>query len=123
MDRHPLFHGQISRILFPRMLLSVMVQVSVFPKIFRGQSFLRNSFTKAQTLPFIAQGFSVIGSPFYSFDMQSNTPLSVFFRLRINAVDFPETSASFIPDTGISLSVAHASAVVSANWRMNTWLL
>ncbi|KFV41169.1 BPI fold-containing family C protein, partial [Gavia stellata] len=47
----------------------------------------------------------------------------VISRLRINAVDFPETSASFIPGTGISLSVAHASAMISADWRMNTWLL
>ncbi|XP_064895553.1 bactericidal permeability-increasing protein-like isoform X4 [Columba livia] len=47
----------------------------------------------------------------------------VISRLRINAVDFPETSASFIPDTGISLSVANASATISADWRMNTWLL
>ncbi|XP_009946078.1 PREDICTED: BPI fold-containing family C protein-like, partial [Leptosomus discolor] len=47
----------------------------------------------------------------------------VISRLRINAVDFPETSASFIPGTGISLSVAHASATISADWRMNTWLL
>ncbi|XP_069739451.1 bactericidal permeability-increasing protein-like [Phaenicophaeus curvirostris] len=44
-------------------------------------------------------------------------------RIRIDAVDFPETSASFIPGTGISLSVAHASATISADWRMNTWLL
>ncbi|KFQ22875.1 BPI fold-containing family C protein, partial [Merops nubicus] len=47
----------------------------------------------------------------------------VISRLRINAVDFPETSASFIPGTGISLSVARASATVSADWRLNTWLL
>ncbi|GAB0176876.1 BPI fold-containing family C protein [Grus japonensis] len=47
----------------------------------------------------------------------------VISRIRINAVDFPETSASFIPGTGISLSVAHASATISADWRMNTWLL
>ncbi|KFZ59333.1 BPI fold-containing family C protein, partial [Antrostomus carolinensis] len=47
----------------------------------------------------------------------------VISRLRINAVDLPETSASFIPGTGISLSVAHASATISADWRMNTWLL
>ncbi|KFO90194.1 BPI fold-containing family C protein, partial [Buceros rhinoceros silvestris] len=47
----------------------------------------------------------------------------VISRLRINAVDFPETSASFIPGTGISLSVAHASATISADWIMNTWLL
>ncbi|XP_010583758.1 PREDICTED: BPI fold-containing family C protein-like [Haliaeetus leucocephalus] len=47
----------------------------------------------------------------------------VISRLRINAVDFPETSASFIPGTGVSLSVAHASATISADWRMNTWLL
>ncbi|XP_065488552.1 bactericidal permeability-increasing protein-like [Caloenas nicobarica] len=47
----------------------------------------------------------------------------VISRLRINAVDFPETSASFIPGTGISLSVANASATISADWRMNTWLL
>lgn len=65
----------------------------------------------------------MIRSPVYSFDMQSNISLSVFCRLRINAVDFPETSASFIPDTGISLSVANASATISADWRMNTWLL
>ncbi|XP_062425390.1 BPI fold-containing family C protein [Rhea pennata] len=43
--------------------------------------------------------------------------------LRINAVDFPETSASFIPGTGISLSVARASATISADWRMKAWLL
>ncbi|KAM6301668.1 BPI fold-containing family C protein-like [Podargus strigoides] len=47
----------------------------------------------------------------------------VISRLRIKAVDFPETSASFIPGTGISLSVAHASATITADWRMNTWLL
>ncbi|KAM6144536.1 BPI fold-containing family C protein [Phoenicopterus ruber ruber] len=47
----------------------------------------------------------------------------VISRLRINAVDFPETSASFIPGTGISLSVAHASATISAEWKMNAWLL
>ncbi|XP_009574155.1 PREDICTED: BPI fold-containing family C protein-like [Fulmarus glacialis] len=47
----------------------------------------------------------------------------VISRLRINAVDFPETSASFIPGIGISLSVAHASATISADWRMNAWLL
>ncbi|XP_074996724.1 BPI fold-containing family C protein-like [Calonectris borealis] len=47
----------------------------------------------------------------------------VISRLRINAVDFPETSASFIPGIGIRLSVAHASATISADWRMNTWLL
>ncbi|XP_061870263.1 BPI fold-containing family C protein-like [Colius striatus] len=44
-------------------------------------------------------------------------------RLRVNTVDFPETSATFIPGTGISLSVAHASATASADWRANTWLL
>ncbi|XP_027671801.1 BPI fold-containing family C protein-like [Falco rusticolus] len=47
----------------------------------------------------------------------------VISRLRINAVDFPETSASFIPGIGIHLSVAHASATISADWRMNAWLL
>ncbi|XP_074023608.1 bactericidal permeability-increasing protein-like [Numenius arquata] len=47
----------------------------------------------------------------------------VISRLRINDIDFPETSASFIPGTGISLSVARASATISADWRMNTWLL
>ncbi|XP_054243022.1 BPI fold-containing family C protein-like [Indicator indicator] len=47
----------------------------------------------------------------------------VVSKLRINSVDFPETSASFIPGIGISLSVAHASATISADWRMNTWLL
>ncbi|XP_010113600.1 PREDICTED: BPI fold-containing family C protein-like [Chlamydotis macqueenii] len=47
----------------------------------------------------------------------------VISRLRINAIDFPETSASFIPGTGIRLSVAHASATISADWRMNAWLL
>ncbi|KFV55682.1 BPI fold-containing family C protein, partial [Tyto alba] len=47
----------------------------------------------------------------------------VISRLRINAVDFPETSASFIPGTGISLSVAHASATISADWKMDAWLL
>ncbi|XP_017678968.1 PREDICTED: BPI fold-containing family C protein-like isoform X1 [Lepidothrix coronata] len=47
----------------------------------------------------------------------------VISRLRINAVDFPETSASFIPGTGICLSVARASATISADWRMNAWLL
>ncbi|KAM9581992.1 BPI fold-containing family C protein isoform 1-T2 [Guaruba guarouba] len=47
----------------------------------------------------------------------------VISRLRINAVDFPESSASFIPGTGISLSVAHASATISADWKMNAWLL
>lgn len=123
MARHPFFPGQISRILFPRMLLSVMVQVSFFPKIYKGQSFLKNSFTKALSLLFIAKGFSVIRSPSNLSDVQFNIPLSVFCRLRINAVDFPETSASFIPGTGLSLSVAHASATISADWRMNTWLL
>ncbi|KAM4784312.1 LOW QUALITY PROTEIN: BPI fold-containing family C protein-like [Cyanocitta cristata] len=44
-------------------------------------------------------------------------------RLRINAVDLPETSASFIPGTGIYLSVAQASATISADWRVHTWLL
>ncbi|XP_071894343.1 BPI fold-containing family C protein isoform X3 [Anas platyrhynchos] len=44
-------------------------------------------------------------------------------KLRIGAVDFPETSASFIPGIGISLSMAHASATISADWRMETWLL
>nr|XP_047927018.1 BPI fold-containing family C protein-like isoform X3 [Anser cygnoides] len=44
-------------------------------------------------------------------------------KLRIGAVDFPETAASFIPGIGISLSMAHASATISADWRMETWLL
>uniref|UniRef100_A0A8C6ZZC1 Bactericidal permeability-increasing protein n=1 Tax=Nothoprocta perdicaria TaxID=30464 RepID=A0A8C6ZZC1_NOTPE len=43
--------------------------------------------------------------------------------LRINTVDFPETSASFIPGTGISLSVTRASATMSADWGLKTWLL
>ncbi|XP_071585349.1 BPI fold-containing family C protein-like isoform X2 [Heliangelus exortis] len=47
----------------------------------------------------------------------------VISRLKINAVDFPETSASFVPGTGILLSVAQASATISADWRMNAWLL
>ncbi|KAM6381867.1 BPI fold-containing family C protein [Alca torda] len=47
----------------------------------------------------------------------------VISRLRINDVAFPETAASFIPGTGISLSVAHASATISADWRMSAWLL
>ncbi|XP_010180666.1 PREDICTED: BPI fold-containing family C protein, partial [Mesitornis unicolor] len=47
----------------------------------------------------------------------------VISRLRINAVDFPETAASFIPGTGISLSVARASGTISADWKMKTWLL
>lgn len=38
-----------------------MVQMSFFPKI--DQSFLRNSFTEAQILPFIAERFSVIRGP------------------------------------------------------------
>ncbi|XP_042745879.1 BPI fold-containing family C protein-like [Lagopus leucura] len=44
-------------------------------------------------------------------------------RFRVDAVDIPETSASFIPGTGVSLSVAHASAIISADWRVKTWLL
>ncbi|XP_048156675.1 BPI fold-containing family C protein-like, partial [Corvus hawaiiensis] len=47
----------------------------------------------------------------------------IISRLRINAVDFPETSASFISGTGIYLSVAQASATISANWRVHSWLL
>ncbi|KAM6425288.1 BPI fold-containing family C protein-like [Rhynochetos jubatus] len=47
----------------------------------------------------------------------------VVSRLRINAVDFPETTSSFIPGTGIRLSAAHASATISADWRMSAWLL
>ncbi|KAJ7425817.1 hypothetical protein WISP_20275 [Willisornis vidua] len=47
----------------------------------------------------------------------------VISRLRINAVDFPETSASFIPGTGVCLSVAEASATISADWRISAWLL
>ncbi|XP_009075367.1 PREDICTED: BPI fold-containing family C protein-like, partial [Acanthisitta chloris] len=46
----------------------------------------------------------------------------VISRLRINAVDFPETSASFIPGTGICLSVSQASATISADWRISAWL-
>ncbi|XP_032300955.1 BPI fold-containing family C protein-like isoform X2 [Coturnix japonica] len=44
-------------------------------------------------------------------------------RFKVDAVDIPETSASFIPDTGVSLSVAHASATISADWRLKAWLL
>ncbi|NXY45010.1 BPIFC protein, partial [Ceuthmochares aereus] len=68
------------------------------------------------------EGLSVFRSLVF-FDTQPNISISVFYRIRINAVDFPETSASFIPGTGISLSVARASATITADWRMNTWLL
>uniref|UniRef100_A0A8V0YSA6 Bactericidal permeability-increasing protein n=1 Tax=Gallus gallus TaxID=9031 RepID=A0A8V0YSA6_CHICK len=44
-------------------------------------------------------------------------------RFKVDAVDIPETSASFIPGTGVSLSVAHASATISADWRVKAWLL
>ncbi|KFU95752.1 BPI fold-containing family C protein, partial [Chaetura pelagica] len=47
----------------------------------------------------------------------------VISGVKISAVDFPETSASFIPGTGIHLSVAQASATIHADWKMNTWLL
>ncbi|XP_051500102.1 BPI fold-containing family C protein-like isoform X5 [Apus apus] len=47
----------------------------------------------------------------------------VISGVKISAVDFPETSASFIPSTGIRLSVAQASATIHADWKMNTWLL
>ncbi|XP_064010877.1 BPI fold-containing family C protein-like [Pogoniulus pusillus] len=70
---------------------------------------------------------AVLKETFPSWSGQENfsvvTVSYVISRLRINSVDFPETSASFIPGTGISLSVAHASATISADWRMNTWLL
>ncbi|XP_072187443.1 bactericidal permeability-increasing protein-like [Excalfactoria chinensis] len=44
-------------------------------------------------------------------------------RFKVDAVDIPETSASFIPGTGVSLSVAHASATINADWRVKAWLL
>ncbi|XP_054024178.1 BPI fold-containing family C protein-like [Dryobates pubescens] len=70
---------------------------------------------------------AVLKETFPSWSGQENfsivTVSYVMSKLRFNSVDFPETSASFIPGTGISLSVAHASATISADWRMNTWLL
>ncbi|XP_021242134.1 BPI fold-containing family C protein-like [Numida meleagris] len=44
-------------------------------------------------------------------------------RFKVDAVDIPETFASFIPGTGVSLSVAHASATISADWSVAAWLL
>ncbi|OXB59116.1 hypothetical protein ASZ78_006357 [Callipepla squamata] len=44
-------------------------------------------------------------------------------RFKVDAVDIPETFASFIAGTGVGLSVAHASVTISADWRVEAWLL
>ncbi|XP_044297000.1 BPI fold-containing family C protein [Varanus komodoensis] len=43
-------------------------------------------------------------------------------KIRVNDVEFPNTSVSLIPGTGIKLSVNEASAIVSAEWRAKTWI-
>ncbi|OXB72961.1 UNVERIFIED_CONTAM: hypothetical protein H355_006501 [Colinus virginianus] len=44
-------------------------------------------------------------------------------RFKVDAVDIPETFASFIAGTGVGLSVAHASVTISAGWKVEAWLL
>lgn len=47
----------------------------------------------------------------------------VFDRIRIENMEFPNTSLSLISGTGIKLLVENASAMALADWSVETWLL
>ncbi|XP_032077014.1 BPI fold-containing family C protein [Thamnophis elegans] len=44
-------------------------------------------------------------------------------KIRINNMEFPNTSLSLISGTGIKLLVENASAIATADWSVETWLL
>ncbi|XP_026548692.1 BPI fold-containing family C protein-like [Notechis scutatus] len=43
-------------------------------------------------------------------------------KIRIDNMEFPDTSLSLISGTGIKLLVENASAIATADWSMETWL-
>ncbi|KAJ7330166.1 hypothetical protein JRQ81_016340 [Phrynocephalus forsythii] len=44
------------------------------------------------------------------------------FKIRIETVEFPSASASLIPGKGINLLIKEASATLTADWKLKSWI-